>query len=228
MRDLFRRFRPRSWSNLPLSWVRALIPIFIAYPIFWLGPSLRRSVLFFVYSTNEKGFLLNLNNKISIKNAKLFSTLLIYLVFINYSGLFPYIFTSSAHIVFTIRIAFPLWAGYMSLAWLKDFDYMRAHLVPAGRPLGLSFFMVGVELVRNIIRPLTLSVRLCANIIAGHLLLILIRQRYWRLNYIILSLVGCGLGALLFLERAVRVIQAYVFRTLGSLYYGETNLKKLS
>ncbi|WP_414887680.1 F0F1 ATP synthase subunit A, partial [Sphingomonas sp. Leaf339] len=51
---------------------------------------------------------------------------------------------------------------------------MLAHLVPQGTPPVLIPFIVCIETIRNIIRPLTLAVRLSANIIAGHLLLTLL------------------------------------------------------
>lgn len=50
-----------------------------------------------------------------------------------------------------------------------------AHLVPTGTPPLLIPFMVIIELVRRVIRPLTLAVRLAANMVAGHLLLVLVR-----------------------------------------------------
>ena len=57
---------------------------------------------------------------------------------------------------------------------VKAPNSMMAHLVPLGTPVALIPFMVLIELVRNFIRPLTLSVRLAANIVAGHLLLTLL------------------------------------------------------
>ena len=50
-----------------------------------------------------------------------------------------------------------------------------SHLVPRGTPIVLVPFMVFIELVRRVIRPLTLAVRLAANMVAGHLLLVLVR-----------------------------------------------------
>lgn len=95
-----------------------------------------------------------------------------------------------------------------------------AHLVPIGTPLLLMNFMVLIEIVSNIIRPITLSVRLCANIVAGHLLLRLLRNfSLIRINHIIYSFLG--LIILGVLEIAVALIQGYVFITLISLYSTE-------
>jgi F-type H+-transporting ATPase subunit a len=82
-------------------------------------------------------------------------------------------------------------------------------------------FIVIIEIVRNIIRPITLSVRLAANIIAGHLLLTLLGNQLVRRSWLIFPLI-CGPEYLLMvLESAVACIQAYVFSVLTTLYASE-------
>jgi len=103
---------------------------------------------------------------------------------------------------------------------------MLAHLVPLGTPAALLIFMVLIELIRNVIRPLTLSVRLAANIIAGHLLLNLLGRQapsstYGPLIGIIVAIVLLGV-----LELGVALIQAYVFSVLRTLYFNEVNNRK--
>jgi F-type H+-transporting ATPase subunit a len=84
-------------------------------------------------------------------------------------------------------------------------------------------FMVIIETIRNIIRPGTLAVRLSANIIAGHLLLTLLgNQTALSERLVLLSLISTQI-ALLVLEAAVAIIQAYVFMVLTSLYLSESN-----
>lgn len=96
-----------------------------------------------------------------------------------------------------------------------------AHLVPYGTPTPLISFMVIIETVSTVIRPLTLAVRLRANIIAGHLLLALLGGVVRSLR--ILPILGSVviLLPLLVLESAVALIQAYVFITLVALYLRE-------
>jgi F-type H+-transporting ATPase subunit a len=86
-----------------------------------------------------------------------------------------------------------------------------SHLVPAGCPIYLISFIIFIELIRLSIRPITLRVRLIANITAGHLLLFLVSQ------FIIPSFL------LILLEIIVRLIQAFVFSLLLSLYLSERN-----
>merc|ERR1712178_429859 len=84
-----------------------------------------------------------------------------------------------------------------------QYNNLFAHLVPKGTPGFLIPVIVIIETVSNIIRPLTLSIRLAANIVAGHLLLTF------------------SLYLLLLLEVAVACIQSYVFIILNSLYLNE-------
>jgi len=98
---------------------------------------------------------------------------------------------------------------------------MLAHLVPQSTPGALMPFMVVIETIRNIIRPLTLAVRLMANIVAGHLLITLLgNQTTLTSGLIFLSLILTQI-ILLTLESAVAIIQSYVFAVLSTLYARE-------
>jgi len=102
-----------------------------------------------------------------------------------------------------------------------------AHLAPLGTPKPLIPFMVLIELVRSLMRPLTLAVRLAANIVAGHLLLVLARGPMPGLGVGALLVVLRGLSALVVLELGVAFIQSYVFIRLTSLYVGEVQANNL-
>ena len=81
-------------------------------------------------------------------------------------------------------------------------------------------FIVLIERVRNVIRPGTLSIRLAANMVAGHLLLTLLGSQGPSVGRYLPGLM-VGLVALLLLEVGVACIQAYVFTILSSLYLSE-------
>ena len=89
--------------------------------------------------------------------------------------------------------------------------------------MALARFIVLVEIVRRVIRPLTLSVRLTANIIAGHLLITLVSSPAYSVPGAVCGLILLGLLCLIVLETAVRLIQAYVFAVLSTLYFNELN-----
>jgi len=94
-------------------------------------------------------------------------------------------------------------------------------LVPLGTPSFLIPIIVIIETVSNIIRPMTLSIRLAANIVAGHLLLTLLGSQGPIISMIILTILIIRLILLLILEVAVACIQSYVFTILRSLYLNE-------
>lgn len=89
-------------------------------------------------------------------------------------------------------------------------------------------FMVLIEIVRSIIRPLTLSVRLAANMVAGHLLLNLLGRQGPSAPLVVLRALIAALVCLCMLELGVSFIQAYVFRVLIALYLNEINALKLA
>lgn len=98
---------------------------------------------------------------------------------------------------------------------------MLAHLVPLGTPSFLIPIMVIIETVRNVIRPITLSIRLAANIVAGHLLLTLLGSQGPSSSGLVIIILLISLILLLILEVAVACIQSYVFTILRSLYLNE-------
>ena len=100
---------------------------------------------------------------------------------------------------------------------------MLAHLVPLGTPAVLMPFMVLIETIRNVIRPGTLAVRLAANIIAGHLLLVLLGNQGPSISSSLLGVLLLTQILLLTLESAVAIIQSYVFAVLATLYSREVS-----
>lgn len=83
-------------------------------------------------------------------------------------------------------------------------------MIPRGSPLGLLFLLFLIESISLCIQPLTLSVRLMANIITGHILLgLVLRQKF---------MVICGGGLLIVLEVIVRRVQASVYVLLLLFY----------
>jgi len=89
--------------------------------------------------------------------------------------------------------------------------------------VGLIPFIVVIEVISSLIRPLTLGVRLAANIIAGHLLLVLASTPAPFIGSLPLSILIAAMILLSTLEMAVSIIQGYVFMRLRSLYIREVN-----
>ena len=140
----------------------------------------------------------------------------------NFLGLFPYIFTASRHISVSLSLSLTFWLRTIIYTIFNYFKILLAHLTPLGTPFALIPFIVIIESIRLIIRPLTLAIRLTANIIAGHLLLSLLGSSGQLINNIIIMPILFFSQILLFLlEISVALIQSYVFSILATLYRRE-------
>lgn len=222
--NLFSVFDPSSSIfNLSLNWISTFIGILIIPSIYWFIPS--RYTIFWntILLTLHKEFKTLLGPSGHNGSTFIFVSLFSIILFNNFIGLFPYIFTRTSHLTLTLTLALPLWLCFIIYGWINHTQHIFAHLVPQGTPAVLIPFIVCIETIRNVIRPGTLAVRLAANIIAGHLLLTLLGNTGPSLSYIIVSLLLIGQIALLVLESAVAIIQSYVFAVLRTLYSSEVN-----
>nr|AOY39634.1 ATP synthase F0 subunit 6 [Scolytinae sp. BMNH 1039996] len=221
MTNLFSSFDP-STNIFSMNWFSSLLFIITLSPMYWLIPS-RWNILWMSISKmihNEFKILIKTS---TFKGSTLiFSSLFTMIMLNNFLGLFPYIFTSSSHMNFTLTLSLPLWLSFMIYGWTCNTKHMLAHLVPQGAPSPLLPFLVIIETISNIIRPGTLAIRLTANMIAGHLLLTLMGNSGPTLSLQLLNILILGQILLLTLESAVAVIQAYVFSILTTLYSSET------
>nr|UNY33502.1 ATP synthase F0 subunit 6 [Lepidurus apus apus] len=221
MTNLFSVFDPSTSMGLPLNWLSSFLVFMFLPCIFWFIPSR----IYFAWSQlmyslhMEFKTLLSSN---SMGSTLMFISLFIFIVFNNFLGLFPFIFTSTSHLSMTLAMSLPLWISFMCYGWINHTQHMFAHLVPQGTPSILMPFMVCIETISNLIRPGTLAVRLAANMIAGHLLLTLLGNQGPNSSNLILTLLISTQVLLLTLESAVAVIQAYVFAILSTLYSSET------
>nr|AND96371.1 ATP synthase F0 subunit 6 [Bubas bison] len=223
MTNLFSSFDPGTYMNSSLNWISTLLGLMFIPTMFWLIPSrynfLWNKIILILH--NEFKILLGNN---SIKGSTLiFISIFSMIMYNNFLGLFPYIFTSSSHLIFTLTLALPLWLSFMIYGWINHTMHMFTHLVPQGTPPVLMPFMVCIETISNIIRPGTLAVRLAANMIAGHLLLTLLGNTGSMLNIMMINLLIIVQLLLLLLESAVSIIQSYVFAVLSTLYSSEVN-----
>nr|WNH41973.1 ATPase subunit 6 [Neoperla beta]WNH41980.1 ATPase subunit 6 [Neoperla beta] len=224
MANLFSVFDPStSIFNLSLNWLSTFLGIMIIPSVFWFLPSRYHIIWNKILTTLHNEFKTLLGPTGHPGTTFMFISLFTLILFNNFLGLFPYIFTSTSHLTFTLALAFPLWFSFMIYGWINHTQHMFAHLVPQGTPPILMPFMVCIETISNIIRPGTLAVRLAANMIAGHLLLTLLGNTGPSLALPILSLLLISQIALLILESAVAIIQSYVFAVLSTLYASEVN-----
>jgi ATP synthase subunit 6 len=147
----------------------------------------------------------------------------------NLGGLLPFGYTVSAHLLATFFYGFGLFFGLNWVAIARYGGRFLAIFLPAGIGLGLAPLLVPIELVSYLFKPVSLSVRLFANMLAGHALLkILLSFAFGALSGGALAaaaaLLGLGLvGAILLLEFMVALLQVFVFLTLTVLYLAEVH-----
>lgn len=222
--SLFSRFDPVSSILLcNFNWISVIIFLIFIPSYYFRLPRKFFKIYTLAAGSLTQEFSSSMGRVKTLGVTHFFVSAFILILFSNFLGLFPYIFTASRHLTITVRIALPVWLGYILFSSVKNVNFFLSHLVPLGTPYVLIPFIVLIELVSSVIRPLTLSVRLAANIVAGHLLIILIRTPIASVGYGLLIPILAGLLLLIALELAVSVIQAYVFRTLLSLYIIEVN-----
>nr|YP_009240864.1 ATP synthase F0 subunit 6 [Pseudargyria interruptella]AJZ71894.1 ATP synthase F0 subunit 6 [Pseudargyria interruptella] len=225
MNNLFSIFDPSTnIFNLPLNWISTFIGLmFIPYS-FWLIPNRQFIFWNFILNKLHTEFKLLMNSNSNSKGSTfIFISMFSFILFNNFLGLFPYIFTSTSHLTLTLSISLPLWLSFMLYGWLNNTQHMFIHMIPQETPTVLMPFMVLIETISNIIRPGTLAVRLTANMIAGHLLMTLLSGTGPSIsNYFIIMLILIQI-LLLILESAVAIIQSYVIAILSTLYSSEVN-----
>nr|AWV83332.1 ATP synthase F0 subunit 6 [Mogannia minuta] len=219
MTNLFSSFDPCT-GFFSLNWTSSLILIFMIPMNYWFIPN--RIFCLFMYMLNTIYKELNtLMGKKSFGMELMLSALFFFILLNNFVGLFPYIFTSSSHMIFSMSLALPIWLSFMMFGFIENTNHMFCHMVPSGTPKILMPFMVCIETVSNLIRPGSLAVRLMANMVAGHLLMTLLGNSSVESEVMMYFILIIQLGLITF-ELAVSIIQSYVFTVLSTLYYSET------
>nr|QOJ46163.1 ATP synthase F0 subunit 6 [Pedicinus obtusus] len=150
----------------------------------------------------------------------LFMTILL----LNWMSMFPFSFPVSTHFSANLAMCFPMWFGGLVYMGRKFPLETLAHLVPTGSPIILTPLLVMIEVVSTLIRPLSLSVRLLANMMAGHMVMALLSEMIIKSPFYIAPLAGVVLAVMTAFELAVCLIQAYVFSKLITLYWDENKL----
>ncbi len=154
-------------------------------------------------------------------------TLFMFILFANLWGMFPYFFTVTSHIIVTAALAMLVMAVVIFYGFYKNgFRFLRL-FVPHGVPKVLLPFITFIEVLSFVSRPVSLSIRLFANMLAGHITLKVFAGFVVTLS----SLGAVGIlaailpmvmaVALTALEFLVAALQAYVFAILTSLYLND-------
>jgi F-type H+-transporting ATPase subunit a len=148
-------------------------------------------------------------------------TLFVFILFCNLLGMVPFSFTPTSHIIVTFALAMVVFLGVTVIAFVKHGVAFFGFFFPAGVPLYMAPIMIPIEVISYLARPISLSVRLFANMMAGHTMLKLFGA------FVVMLGVYAGwaplavLVALTGLEIGIAMLQAYVFAILTCLYLND-------
>jgi F-type H+-transporting ATPase subunit a len=152
-------------------------------------------------------------------------SIFMFVLFGNMLGMIPYTFTFTSHIIVTFTLAATVFVFVTVLALLKHGLHFFSFFMPHGAPIALAPILIPIEVISYLMRPVSLSIRLFANMMAGHTMLKVFA------GFTVLMIGGLGsIGflaglvpvainiALTGFEFLVAFLQAYVFTILTCLY----------
>ena len=166
-------------------------------------------------------------NKDGEKYFPFVSVIFTFVLFSNLIGLIPYSFTTTSHLIITFTLSLSIFIGINIICVQRHQFHMFSLFIPANTSFGLALLLVPIELLSYVFKPISLGVRLFANLMAGHTLLKVIVGFSWSMLLLedflavfhILPLLILVL--LMGLELGVALIQAYVFTILTCIYLND-------
>lgn len=224
IRDIFSIFDPANFTLfIPSTTIAIIINIILiiaTQPQIWKISQRKRTFIYPIIETIITQ--LSRTSSIHLKGiSSIVTTLFIRIILINLIGIVPYSLSSSSHLILTLSIGLPIWLRIIISSFSYSPKKSVAHFLPDGAPEWLNPFLVIIETTRILVRPITLSFRLAANITAGHIVLTLISLYCVGAifssptSFIRLLIISRGYIAF---ELAICLIQAYIFCLLLSLY----------
>ena len=227
-----------SFTNLVLINIIVLV-IFSAIVYFFSSDTNYLGETTFFFVPNNWQILLEttyetisqlLFDNINIEGEKYFpfvSVLFTFILFSNLIGLIPYSFTITSHLIVTFTLSLSIFIGVNIICIKRYKAHMLSLFIPANTSFGLALLLVPIEFVSYIFKPISLGVRLFANLMAGHTLLKVIVGFSWSMLLLedLLAVVHVVpllvLILLVGLELGVAIIQAYVFTILTCIYLND-------
>jgi len=192
---------------------------------FFIVPHRFQSFIEFLYSKLLSLVLENISGNVAPRYFPLVFFIFLYIFLLNGMGLISYTFTVTSHLAITVYFSLSLFIGINIIGFRRNGLNLFSLFLPDGTSFVLAFLLVPIEFVSYAFRPVSLAIRLFANMMAGHTLLhVMVSFSYLM---IVNGLLSCCLPALitlplLILEAAVCLIQAYVFSLLTCIYLNDS------
>jgi F-type H+-transporting ATPase subunit a len=200
------------------------------FGLLWLGMKPRAMVPGRLQAAAELGYETIMSmcvEQIGHEGKKFFPfvfTLFFFILFGNLLGVFPYFFTFTSHIMVTLALSLTVFILVTAVAIKEHGLHFFSYFVPKGIPVALAPLMVTIEVISYLSRIISLSVRLFANMMAGHVMLevfgsfIVMLGGLGLLGYFPAAL-SLGVNTILIgFELLVASLQAYVFAVLTCIY----------
>nr|YP_011017724.1 ATP synthase F0 subunit a [Griffithsia okiensis]WQF69547.1 ATP synthase F0 subunit a [Griffithsia okiensis] len=228
---------PISFFKLNISFTNSSLFMSLIFfsIIFFLSLAVHKSLLIPNSFQVFKEFFYNLTSNIVKDNLgpkgevflPFIFTLHFFLFFSNLIGMVPYSFTITSHIIFTFSLALSIFIG-INIIGLKTHGLLFFSLfLPKNVPIFIIPLLITIEFLSYLVKVFTLSIRLFANMTSGHTLLKIIAGFSWTMLksggllaffhiiplFLLLALIG--------LEIAIAILQAYVFTLLSCIYLND-------
>ena len=168
-----------------------------------------------------RGIILDTMGKDGMKFFPLIATLFLFILFCNLIGLIPGSYTVTSQIVVTAVFACTVYALSLLMGFVLHGGKFLGILVPPGTPGWLLPLMIPIELISQLARPISLAVRLFANMTAGHVILGVLFGLAVSGGLLIGWLPFAFTIAMNGLEVGIAFIQAYIFTVLTCVYLGD-------
>jgi ATP synthase subunit 6 len=150
-----------------------------------------------------------------------------FILFNNLVGMIPYSFCITSHLCITFTLGLIIWFGTTIIGFRTHGLHFFSLFMPSGAPFGIMPFLIGIELLSFIFKGISISVRLFANMMAGHSLLKILAGFAWiMLSAGTLGIFGAGITLSIViiisgLEFGIAFLQAYVFIMLSCMYLND-------
>jgi F-type H+-transporting ATPase subunit a len=213
-----------SFTNASLFMVLALASVTI-----FIAAGIRRGALvpgrWQSMSESTYEFVANmLKDNVGSEGKKYFPfifSLFMFVLTCNLLGMMPYSFTVTSHVAVTFAIAIVIFIGVTIIGFARHGMHYFKIFLPDGVPWWMAPLMVFIELLAYLARPITLSVRLAANMMAGHTMLKVIAGFVTGLGFMLGWLPIALLIVLVGFEIFVAILQAYIFTVLTCVYLND-------
>jgi F-type H+-transporting ATPase subunit a len=183
-------------------------------------PGRMQSIAEILYEFNA-GLVTDNVGKEGLKYMPFVFTLFLFILLGNVLGLMPYSFTYTSHIIVNATIAVFIFIAITIIGFARHGLHYFSLFLPKGTPMAVAPFLIPLEILGYFIRPVSLSLRLFANMLAGHILLKVLAGFIISMGLLagivpFLAVIGVTL-----LEIMVALIQAYVFAILTCIYLND-------